>query len=125
MNDARRRRPLIKKRARESKNRRLEEESKILCRHGDIFNGEFCQQCNPIQPVKPLYRGWVYLKDGHDHRHVIVDIPADRVARTVHEMHTNGFWGRIVEGDDYTDSAVFWVAPHEIRRIIFWSEDAV
>ena len=126
MNDSRRRRPLIKQRAEKSKDRRLRKELKKLCEHGGILAGRFCQTCNPKHseiPKPVLYRGWVYFKDGHDHRHAVVDIRADKITQKVQNMHEKGFWACVHEGDDYTDSGVMWVAPHEIRRIIFWKED--
>jgi hypothetical protein len=125
MNDARRRRLVIKKRAEKSRELRCKKDIKKLCQHGGVFNGGFCKTCHPIEPLKPpTYRAWVYLKDAHDHRHVVVDIPVNKATKTVYDMHMNGFWGKILEGEeDYVDSAVFWVAPHEIRRIIFWTED--
>ena len=51
-------------------------------------------------------------------------LPINKINETLRAMYSYGFWGKILARADYTDSAVFWVAPHEIRRVIFWTEEA-
>ena len=122
MNDARKRRPLIRERAAQSRMAAHKKNIKRLCEHGGPFAGQYCKKCHPVVELKKkTYRGWVYLKDAYEHRHVIVDLPAEDIQQTIHKMYMYGFWAKL--GCDSKHEGVTWIPPHEIRRINFWMED--
>lgn len=121
MNDARKRRPLIRARAQKGLLWRLDKEIRVKCVHGLLRNGVFCEKCHPIVMRPETVRAIITLYDEYTMvgkpSYLGVDLPVDKLGTTVQRMHQYGFWRR-------WDDAMVFIPAGRILRIVIRESDS-
>lgn len=124
MNEARKRRPLIRDRARKGFLWRMNKEDRMKCEHGIRHNGLFCETCHPeLKIVVPqTVHAHVVLRDEFStvgvSSHISVDLPMNGLHQTVLRMYHFGFWAR-------RDKTMMFFPAKSIMRIHIDGEENV
>ena len=122
MNEARKRRPLIRARALKGKLRRMDKEIRIKCPHGILRNGMLCEACHPILVRKETVRVVITLYDeftmSGKPSYITADLPVDKLETTVQRMLHYGFWQR-------REGAMIHIPAGRIIRVMIWESDNV
>jgi hypothetical protein len=122
MNDARKRRPLIRARALKGRMYRIDKEIEVKCEHGILRNGMLCEACHPIFVRPETVRVAITLYDEFTISgkpfYMAADLPIDKLETTVQRMYHYGFWQR-------REGMMIFIPGGRILRIVILESDNV